>query len=75
MNRGGKTATAHELLARFPAGTVEADAELTALRAAGELTQGSLAEAERQLALAAWQADSGVRRILAADYPLSLAPA
>jgi LuxR family transcriptional regulator, maltose regulon positive regulatory protein len=58
LDLDGKTATAHELLARFPAGTVEADAELTVLRAADELTQGSLAEAERQVALAAWQADS-----------------
>jgi LuxR family maltose regulon positive regulatory protein len=50
---GGQSATAHELLAAFPAGAVAADAELTSLRAADELTGGgSLLEAERYLALA-----------------------
>jgi LuxR family maltose regulon positive regulatory protein len=58
LDLDGQAATAHELLARFPAGTVAADAELTALVAAGELTAGSLAEASRQLALAAQRAGS-----------------
>jgi LuxR family transcriptional regulator, maltose regulon positive regulatory protein len=49
----GQGATAHELLARFPAGAVVADAELAALMAWGELIQGSLEEAGRYLALAA----------------------
>jgi LuxR family maltose regulon positive regulatory protein len=49
----GQGATAHELLARFPAGAVAADAELTALMAASELTSGSLEEAERDLGRAA----------------------
>jgi LuxR family maltose regulon positive regulatory protein len=53
-----QAATACELLARFPAGTVAADAELTLLLAAGELTMGSLAEASRQLALAAQRSGS-----------------
>src|SRR5439155_7415124 len=50
INGGG--ATAHELLAGFPAGTVAADAELTALMAFDERRQGSLDGAERHLALA-----------------------
>jgi LuxR family transcriptional regulator, maltose regulon positive regulatory protein len=49
----GQGATAHELLTRFPAGAVAADAELAALTAWGELLQGSLEEAGRYLALAA----------------------
>ena len=52
LDLNGQAATAHVLLTRFPAAAVAADAELTALRAASELTRGSLAEAERQLALA-----------------------
>src|SRR5690349_1035838 len=48
----GQGATAYELLTRFPAGAVAADAELIALMAAGELARGSLEEAERYLALA-----------------------
>jgi LuxR family maltose regulon positive regulatory protein len=48
----GRAATAHELLAGFPAGVVAADAELTVLRAGDELARGSREEAERQLALA-----------------------
>jgi LuxR family maltose regulon positive regulatory protein len=51
----GQGATAHELLTRFPAGVVAADAELTALVAADELTWGSLEKAERYLARAAQQ--------------------
>jgi LuxR family maltose regulon positive regulatory protein len=49
----GQGATAHELLARFPADAVLADAELAALMAWGELIQGSLEEAGRYFALAA----------------------
>ena len=49
---GGQAATARGLLTAFPAGVAAADAELTALTAAAELAQGSLEEAERQLALA-----------------------
>jgi LuxR family transcriptional regulator, maltose regulon positive regulatory protein len=49
----GKSATADELLASFPAGLIAADAELTALLAACELNEGSFAAAERSLRLAA----------------------
>jgi LuxR family maltose regulon positive regulatory protein len=49
----GQGTTAHELLTRFPAGAVVANAELAALMAWGELIQGSLEEAGRYLALAA----------------------
>ena len=49
---GGQAATMHELLAGFPAEAPAADAELAALAAADQLTQGSLEEAERYLALA-----------------------
>jgi LuxR family transcriptional regulator, maltose regulon positive regulatory protein len=48
----GQAATAHELLARVPAGAVAADAELAAVVAADELNLGTLEEAERYLALA-----------------------
>jgi LuxR family maltose regulon positive regulatory protein len=48
----GQNATGQELLASFPAGVAAADAELTALIAGNELDNGSLEEAERQLALA-----------------------
>jgi LuxR family maltose regulon positive regulatory protein len=54
----GQVATARELLARFPAGVVAADAELTALMAAAELIRGSLEETERYLAHAARQSGS-----------------
>jgi LuxR family transcriptional regulator, maltose regulon positive regulatory protein len=54
----GQAATAHALLAGFPAGVVAADAELTALRAFDELERGSLEEAERQHALAARMSES-----------------
>jgi LuxR family transcriptional regulator, maltose regulon positive regulatory protein len=47
----GQAATAHELLTRFPPGFAT-DPELAALRAADELTRGSLQQAERHLALA-----------------------
>jgi LuxR family maltose regulon positive regulatory protein len=49
----GQTATPREFLTAFPAGAVAADAELTALMAAGELIWGSPDEAERYLAQAA----------------------
>jgi LuxR family transcriptional regulator, maltose regulon positive regulatory protein len=48
----GQGVTVHEFLAAFPAGVVAADAELTALTAAGEMHWGSLEEAERYLAAA-----------------------
>jgi LuxR family maltose regulon positive regulatory protein len=48
----GQAATIHELAAGFPAGARTADAELAAVSAADELAQGSLAAAERYLALA-----------------------
>ena len=48
----GQTATAHELVAGFPAGAAAVDAELAALAAADELAQGSLEAAERYLGLA-----------------------
>jgi LuxR family maltose regulon positive regulatory protein len=49
----GRDFTLGELLARFPGGTVEADAELTAVRVASDLSRGSLDEAGRNLTLAA----------------------
>jgi LuxR family maltose regulon positive regulatory protein len=48
----GRVATMHELLARFPAGVVAADAELTVLTAGCQMYRGSLEEAERYLAAA-----------------------
>jgi LuxR family transcriptional regulator, maltose regulon positive regulatory protein len=54
----GLGATAHELLARFPAGVIAADAELAARMAGDELARGSLQEAGRYLA----QAGPGWRR-------------
>jgi LuxR family transcriptional regulator, maltose regulon positive regulatory protein len=48
----GQGATEHELLRRFPASAVAADAELAALLAADELERGSLEAAEHYLALA-----------------------
>jgi LuxR family maltose regulon positive regulatory protein len=48
----GQGATAHHLLAAFPAGSLTADAELAALAAADELGCGSLEAAERYLGLA-----------------------
>jgi LuxR family maltose regulon positive regulatory protein len=49
---GGQDATVHALMAGFPAGAPEADAELAAAAAGDELGQGSLAAAERYLGLA-----------------------
>src|SRR5215469_15438452 len=48
----GQAATAHQLLAGFPAETRTADGELAALAAAEELAYGSLEAAERYLGLA-----------------------
>jgi LuxR family maltose regulon positive regulatory protein len=48
----GQGATAHELLAAFPAGVVAADPELALVMVADELASGSLEEAERYFALA-----------------------
>jgi LuxR family maltose regulon positive regulatory protein len=48
----GQAVTVHSLLAAFPAEVRAADAELAALAAADELTQGSLEAAERYLELA-----------------------
>ena len=45
----GRAALAYELLPGFPAELVNADAELTTLRAASEITWESLEEAERHL--------------------------
>jgi LuxR family maltose regulon positive regulatory protein len=47
----GLGGTAHELLARFPASVIAADAELAAGVAGDQLARGSLEEAERYLAL------------------------
>jgi LuxR family maltose regulon positive regulatory protein len=58
LSLGGQAATAHELLAGFPAGAAAADAELAALAAADELAQGSLEVAEWYLELAARGAPS-----------------
>lgn len=51
LELNGQGATAHELLAGFPA-AVHGDAELAALRAADELLRGSVEKAEFQLTLA-----------------------
>ncbi len=52
LNLDGQGATAHELLARFPADVVTTDSMLTVLMAADELLHRSLKEAERHLARA-----------------------
>jgi LuxR family transcriptional regulator, maltose regulon positive regulatory protein len=49
---GGQEATVHALVGAFPAGIAAGDAELAAVAAAGELAQGSLANAEQLLGLA-----------------------
>jgi LuxR family maltose regulon positive regulatory protein len=54
----GHAATAHELLAAFPAGPAAADVELTALMAADNLSRGALQEAERYLTLATGRSGS-----------------
>ncbi len=48
----GRSATVHALMSAFPAGAAFADPELAAAAAGDELAQGSLASAERYLALA-----------------------
>jgi LuxR family transcriptional regulator, maltose regulon positive regulatory protein len=48
----GRRAIAHELLERFPAGMVGADAELALVAVVDKLTGGSLTEAEHYLMLA-----------------------
>jgi LuxR family transcriptional regulator, maltose regulon positive regulatory protein len=53
LGLNGLGATAYELLARFPAGVIAADAELAARMAEHELERGSLAKAERYLTMAA----------------------
>ncbi len=58
LGLNGLGATAHALLARFPAEVIAADAELAARRAVDELARGSLAEAERYLTLATRGLDS-----------------
>ena len=52
LNLSGQDATVHALMAGFPAGTPEVDAELAAVAAADELAQGSMEAAERYLGLA-----------------------
>ncbi|MGH3417994.1 MAG: hypothetical protein ACRDOD_00115 [Streptosporangiaceae bacterium] len=52
LGLAGLGGTAHELLARFPAGVIAADAELAARVAGVQLARGSLEGAERYLALA-----------------------
>jgi LuxR family maltose regulon positive regulatory protein len=58
LGLAGFGGTAHELLVRFPAGVIAADAELAARVAGDELARGSLEEAERYLALSARTLDS-----------------
>src|SRR6266571_1108995 len=52
LQLGGQAATAHAMLAGFPAEARTADAELAALAAADELAQGSLEAAEGYLGVA-----------------------
>jgi LuxR family transcriptional regulator, maltose regulon positive regulatory protein len=58
LDLSGQGATARELLARFPADMVAADAELAALMAAAEVSQGSLEAAEQFLRRAAQETAS-----------------
>jgi len=58
LGLGGLGATAHELLARFPAAVINGDAELSARRAGVELARGSLEEAERFVGIASKGLDS-----------------
>jgi LuxR family transcriptional regulator, maltose regulon positive regulatory protein len=53
LGLGGLGGTAHELLARFPADVIAADAELAARVAGDQLARGSLEEAERYLVISA----------------------
>jgi LuxR family maltose regulon positive regulatory protein len=48
----GQEATVHALVGAFPAGMAAGDAELASVAAAGELAQGSMANAEQFLSLA-----------------------
>jgi LuxR family maltose regulon positive regulatory protein len=52
LGLGGLGATARDLLARFPASVIAADAELAARMAGVELGRGSLEEAERYMLIA-----------------------
>jgi LuxR family transcriptional regulator, maltose regulon positive regulatory protein len=58
LHLSGQEATVHALMAAFPAGAPEADAELAAVAAADELAMGSMATAERYLGLAEREAAS-----------------
>jgi LuxR family maltose regulon positive regulatory protein len=53
LGLAGLGGAAHEFFARFPAASIAADAELAAGAAGDQLARGSLAEAERYLALSA----------------------
>jgi LuxR family transcriptional regulator, maltose regulon positive regulatory protein len=53
LGLAGLGATVHEILARFPADVIDADAELAARVAGDQLSRGSLEEAERYLAVSA----------------------
>jgi LuxR family transcriptional regulator, maltose regulon positive regulatory protein len=58
LHLSGQEATVHALMAAFPAGVPEADAELAAVAAADELAMGSMAVAERYLGVAEHEAAS-----------------
>ena len=58
LGLAGLGGTAHELLARFPADVITADAELAARAAGDQLARGSFEEAERYLALATQRLES-----------------
>ncbi len=62
LGLAGLGGAAHELLARFPAAVIAADAELAAGAAGDQLARGSLEEAERYLALSDPGARVGSRR-------------
>jgi LuxR family transcriptional regulator, maltose regulon positive regulatory protein len=53
LGLAGLGATVHEILARFPADVIDADAELAARVAGDQLSRGSLEEAQRYLAVSA----------------------
>ena len=63
LGLGGQGATAHELLTAFPANIVTADAGLTTLMAADELTWESLEEAEHYLSRAARRLEGSERPV------------
>jgi LuxR family maltose regulon positive regulatory protein len=58
LGLAGLGVTAHELLARFPADVIAADAELAARVAGDQLANGSLEEAERYLIVSTRALDS-----------------